>query len=107
MSYAFHDIKHIIEPYLDEFPTHSAHQKDHIGHLRAIFLRCRHYNIRLNPNKCIFSVESRRLLGFVVSKYGTRVDPLKVKAILTLCPPNNITQLQSLQGKENFLCGFI
>jgi hypothetical protein len=25
MSYAFHDIKHIVEPYLNEFPTHSAH----------------------------------------------------------------------------------
>jgi hypothetical protein len=35
------------------------------------------------------------------------VDPLKVKAILTLPPPNNLTQLQSLQGKENFLHRFI
>jgi hypothetical protein len=33
MSYAFHDIKHIVEPYLDELPTHSSHQRDHIGHL--------------------------------------------------------------------------
>ena len=23
MSYAFHDIKHVVEPYLDELPTHS------------------------------------------------------------------------------------
>jgi hypothetical protein len=107
MSYAFHDIKHIVEPYLDDFPAHSAHRQDHIGHLRVIFLRCRHYNIRLNPHKCIFVVESGRLLGFVVSKYGIRVDPLKVKAILALPPPNNLTQLQSLQGKENFLRRFI
>jgi hypothetical protein len=35
------------------------------------------------------------------------VDPLKVKAILALPPPNNITQLQSLQGKAHFLCHFI
>jgi hypothetical protein len=35
------------------------------------------------------------------------VDPLKVKAILALPPPNNLTQLQSLQGKENFLHRFI
>jgi hypothetical protein len=25
MSYAFHDIKHIVQPYLDDFPTHSMH----------------------------------------------------------------------------------
>jgi len=107
MSYAFHDIKHIVEPYLDDFPTHSAHQKDHIFHLREIFLRCRHSNICLNPHKCIFIVESGRLLGFIVSKDGIRVDPLKFKSILTLPPPNNLTQLQSLQGKENFLHHFI
>jgi hypothetical protein len=35
------------------------------------------------------------------------VDPLKIKAILALPPPTNLTQLQSLQGKANFLCRFI
>jgi hypothetical protein len=35
------------------------------------------------------------------------VDPLKVKSILSLPPPNNLTQLQSLKGKEKFLHHFI
>jgi hypothetical protein len=61
----------------------------------------------LNPNKCIFVVESEQLLRFVVSKYGIRVDPLKVKSIVALPPPNNLTQLQSLQGKSKFLRCFI
>jgi hypothetical protein len=39
MLYAFHDIKHILEPYLDELPAHSSHRRDHIGHLWVIFLR--------------------------------------------------------------------
>jgi hypothetical protein len=38
MSYAFHDIKHIVQPYLDDLPTHSMHRVDHPIHLRAIFL---------------------------------------------------------------------
>ena len=29
MSYAFHDIKHIVQPYLDDFPAHSLHREDH------------------------------------------------------------------------------
>ena len=37
MSYAFHDVKHIIEPYLDDLPTHSQRQEDHPVHLRDIF----------------------------------------------------------------------
>jgi hypothetical protein len=35
------------------------------------------------------------------------VDPLKVEAIIQLPPPCTILQLQSLQGKENFLRRFI
>ena len=38
MSYAFHDIKHIAEPYLDDLPAHLLNRFDHIDHLRAIFL---------------------------------------------------------------------
>jgi hypothetical protein len=61
----------------------------------------------LNPHKFIFVVESGRLLDFVVSKDRIRVDPLNIKAILALPPPANLTQLQSLQGKANFLRCFI
>ena len=68
MSYAFHDIRHIVEPYLDDLPAHSAKRQDHPKHLRKIFLRCRYYRIRLNSHKCVFCVEFGRLLGFIVSK---------------------------------------
>ena len=63
--------------------------------------------MRLNPHKCVFMVESRRLLGFIVSKQGIRVDPDKVKEIIELSAPQSILQLQRLQGKENFLRRFI
>jgi hypothetical protein len=107
MSYTFHDIKHIVQPYLDDLSAHSLRRVDHPTHLRAIFVRCRFYRIRLNPHKCVFCVESDRLLGFIVSCHGIRVDPIKVEVILNLPPPSSLCQLQSLQGKENFLRRFI
>jgi hypothetical protein len=107
MSYDFHDIKHIVQPYLDDLPTHSMHRFDHPTHLQAIFVRCRFYRIRLNPHKCVFFVESGRLLGFIISGQGIWVDPLKVEVILNLPPPSTLHQLQSLQGKANFLRRFI
>ena len=70
-------------------------------------MRCRHYRIRLNPHKCVFCVESGRLLGFVVSKAGICVDLSKVEAIVNIPPSSTLRQLQSLQGKENFLRRFI
>jgi hypothetical protein len=33
MSYAFHDIKHIVQPYIDDLPMHSMHHSDHLTQL--------------------------------------------------------------------------
>ena len=85
----------------------SQRREDHPSHLRDIFLRCRHYNIQLNPHKCVFCVEMGCLLGFVVSKDGIWIDPLKISAILSLPSPTNLLELQSLQGKANFLHRFV
>ena len=41
------------------------------------------------------------------SKYGIRIDPLKITTIMDLPPPTNITELQSLQWKEKFLPRYV
>jgi hypothetical protein len=107
MTFLFHDLKHIVEAYLDDLVAHSHKRVDHSTHLRLVFERCRYYRIRLNPHKCIFCVRSGHLLGFIVSEHGIMVDPMKVEEILWFPPPCNIRQLQGLQGKDNFLCRFI
>ena len=33
MSYTFHDIKHIVEPYLDDLPAHSKQWDLHVNHV--------------------------------------------------------------------------
>jgi hypothetical protein len=83
------------------------HYVDHPIHVCAIFLRCLFYHICLNPHKCVFCVESSRPLGFIVSRQGIQIDPLKVEVILNLPPPSSFFQFQSLQGKEKFLRHFI
>ena len=96
MSYALHDIARIVEAYLDDLSTHSKKRTDRPAHLRAIFDRCRKYKIRLKPLKCNFCVVAGRLLGFIISRHGIMVDPLKVEAILQLSPPCTVRQLQSI-----------
>jgi hypothetical protein len=93
MSFVFHDLKNIVEAYLDDLAAHSRKRADHVIHLRLVFKRCCYYRIRLNPHKCIFCVKSGRLLGFLVSETRIMVDPLKVEAILRLPPPCTIRQL--------------
>jgi hypothetical protein len=107
MTYIFHDLAHIILAYLDDLTARSKKRTQHLDDLRIIFQRCRQYNIRLNPLKCVFCVTAGRLLGFIVSQSGITVDPLKVQAITEIPPPQNLRQLQSLQGKANFLRRFV
>ena len=47
MSHAFHDIKHILHPYLDDLPVKSRCRQDHLDHLRQVFMRCCYYCNRL------------------------------------------------------------
>ena len=107
MSFSFHDLKNIVKAYLDDLASRSHKRMDHPTHLRLIFERCHHFWIRLNPKKRSFCITSACLLGFIVSTTGIMVDPLKVEAIIQLPPPRTILQLQSLQGKVNFLRRFI
>ena len=107
MTLIFHDLKTIIEVYLDDLTAHSHFRVHHPYHLRFVFERCHHYQVRLNPHKCIFCIIVGLFLGFIVSREGIRVDPLKVKEILQLSPLHNIRHLQCLQGMENFLWRFV
>ena len=97
----------VIEFYLDYLATHSQLRVDHPDHLRLVFERFCRYQIRLNPQKCIFYLKVGHLLGFIVSKEGIKVNPLKVEAILQLCPPRNIRHIQCFQGMAKFLRRFI
>ena len=107
MTFSFHDLKKIIEVYLDDLASHSHLRVCHPYHLLLVFEIFRHYQIQLNPHKCIFCVKVGHLLGFIMSKEGIRVDPLKVEAILQLSPPHDIQHIQCLQGMANFLRRFI
>lgn len=70
MSYAFHEIKHIIEAYLDNITARSRKRTDHPSHLQLDFEQCCFYKIWLNPNKCVFAVTFGQLLWFIVSNEG-------------------------------------
>jgi hypothetical protein len=93
MTYIFHDLSHIILAYLDDLTTRSKKCTQHLDDLRIILQRCRQYNIRLNPLKCIFCVTIGRLLKFIISQSDITMDPLKVQPITEIPPPWNLRQL--------------
>ena len=54
-----------------------------------------------------FEVTPRKLLGFIISQWGTEIDLNKIKVVIDMPPSSNIRQLQSLQGKIQAIRCFI
>jgi hypothetical protein len=65
------------------------------------------YRWKLNPNKCIFSVPSGKLLGFIISHRGIEANPEKVFAITNMRAPTSIKDVQKLTGCMAALNRFI
>jgi len=66
---------------VDDILAKSKKEEDHVQVLRRVFQRLRKYQLKLNPAKCLFGIRTRKLLGFVVSNQGIKVDLNKAKAI--------------------------
>ena len=49
MNFSFHDIKSIVEPYLDALSSHSRKRIDHPDHLRLIFEKSQVTTVRDSP----------------------------------------------------------
>ena len=90
-------LRHFLEVFIDDFAVFRK-RLDHLGYLKKTFERCRETNLKLHPGKCFLGMESRVLLGHVVSKTGLEVDLDKVKVILTLTAPRNVREIQGFLG---------
>ena len=78
----FHDMMHKeIEVYVDDLITKSREDESHVENLRKLFERLRKFRLKLNLAKCTFGATSGKLLGFIVSQKGIKVDPKKIQAI--------------------------
>eukprot|EP00253_Pinus_taeda_P028369 PITA_28369 len=52
-------------------------------------------------------MEEGKLLGQIISKYGIRIDPARVQVIQQINLPRNKKEIQSFNGKMNFLRRFV
>lgn len=96
-----------IEVYVDDMIVKSGIEEEHVEYLLKMFQRLRKYKLRLNPNKCTFSVRSGKLLGFIVSQKGIEVDPDKVRAIREMPVPKTEKQVRGFLGRVNYISRFI
>ena len=96
-----------IEVYVDDMIAKFESEDDHIVNLRKLFERLRKFKLRLNLAKCTFGVKSGKLLGFIVSEKGIKVDPDKVRAIMEMSTPNTEKEVRGFLGRLNYIARFI
>ncbi|GAA0152332.1 hypothetical protein LIER_37468 [Lithospermum erythrorhizon] len=56
-----------MEIYMDDMLIKSREAQDHEANLRDSCENLRKYNLRLNPDKCVFGVTSRKFVGYMIS----------------------------------------
>ena len=61
-----------------------------VDDLRLTFDNLRAYDIKLNPEKCVFGVPAGKLLGFIVSGRGIEANPDKIRALSQLDIPKDL-----------------
>ena len=104
----FHDMMHKeIEVYVDDMIAKSGSEEEHLINLKKLFGRLRKFKLRLNPAKCTFDVKSGKLLGFIVSQKGIKVDPEKVRAILEMPHLSTEKEVRGFLGRLNYIARFI
>ena len=75
-------IERTIEVYVEDMITNSKNPNEHVKHLEEIFGLLRKYKMKLNPEKCVFGVESGKFLVFMVSHRGIETNLEKIQAIM-------------------------
>ena len=96
-----------MQVYVDDILVKSFREDEHLSDLQETFDTLWMYNIKLNPNKCVFGVSTGKFLEFMVSQRGIEVNSEKIRAILKLAPLKTVKEVQCLNGKITTLNRFI
>ena len=92
---------------MDDVIIKTRHVESLIDDLRLTFDNLHTYDIKLNPEKCVFGVPAGKLLGFIVSNRGIEANPAKIRTLLQLATPTDLKQVQKLAGCVAALSRFI
>ncbi len=100
-------VDQFIYVYLDDILIFSSSLQEHVQHVRRVLQRLLENGLFVKAEKCAFHAQSVPFLGFIVSPEGVRMDPDKVKAVVSWPTPDSRKALQRFLGFANFYRRFI
>ena len=84
--------------YVDDVVLKTEKRGTLLEDLKETFENLRRFQIKLNPEKCVFGVSAGQLLGFLVSERGIECNPVKIKAIERMEVPTRLLDVQKFTG---------
>lgn len=102
----FGDIKGVAV-YIDDLLIAADTEQEHDKILVQVMERAKEKNVKFNEQKIQFKMQKVHYLGHVMSEQGIACDAERLKAIDSIGPPQNKTDLQKLLCMINYLRDFI
>jgi len=96
-----------VQSYVDDMVVTTLEKSRHVTDLEELFVTIAKYKLKLNPEKCIFGVEARKFLGFLLIEMGIEANPNKCAAILAMKSPTTVKEVQQLTGRMAALSRFV
>ena len=93
--------------YVDDVVVKTEKRGTLLEDLKETFENLRRFQIKLNPEKCVFGVPAGHLLGFLVSERGIEWNPVKIKAIERMEVPSRLLDVQKFTGYLASISRFI
>ena len=78
-----------VEVYIDDMVVKSKQEGRHIEDLQGTFEVLQQHKLRLNAEKCVFSVGAGKFLGYLIINRGIEINPDQIDAVSHLNPPSN------------------
>jgi len=75
--------------------------------LEELFTTIAKYGLKLNPEKCVFGVETDKFLGFLLTERGIEANLEKCAAIIAMRSPISVKEVQQLTRRMTPLSRFV
>ena len=91
----------------DDIIIWGTSQEQNDNTLKKVFSRIKANGLKINKEKCIFSVDQITFSGHTLTSYGIAPDKKKIGAINNIQTPTNISQVKAFLGIVNYCHQFI
>ena len=96
-----------VKVYVDDVIVRSRIRDNLVTDLQKTFDNLQKYRMKLDPEKCMFGVPSRKLLGLLIFIRGIEANPDKIRAINWMKSLTRLKEVHKLIGCVAALSRFI